>query len=632
MPIISSIGRRHWKTRLLVGLMYLLLLAGAVSMVYPFLLMLAGSSKSSVDAADQNVIPAFLRDDAALYQKHVEGLFNESLNQMRWVYSSEAPTFQKLTLPVTNASPALVNDWREFLLTEDLPSFMYGLGYLAAPQSRGSIPAGLRAFKCQMEQVYTNDIARLNSAMGTTFSGWNAFFVLPNNGLERRVKMGSRPFDVALNDFTRQQPPENRVYYNVEGFFKEGYLKNQFTRDIAYYNRAHGTTYTDWGQIHLERRLPDPDLYSQLERDDWERFVRGILSLVWIRADASATPDYRAYLRAKYGEVATLNRRYGSAYSGFDQIPFSAQPPAEGVALSDWESYLQGWRDPATGVFFILPAEALCLDTVEFRFRDWLQERAGFNPLSAASLRAILPPQQEFHYLAFKAKTGALRMEFLTRNFRTVTDYVVRHGRAVLNTFIYCGLAVLCALIFNPLAAYALSRYKPKSTYKILLFLMMTMAFPPMVTQIPVFLMLREFHLLNTFAALVLPGLVNGYTIFLLKGFFDSLPRELYECAQLDGAGEVRLFWQITMWLSTPILAVTALGAFTAAYTNFMMALLLCQDERMWTIMPWLYQLQTSSGQGVVFASLIFASIPTMFVFVFCQKIIMRGIVVPVEK
>jgi multiple sugar transport system permease protein len=153
-----------------------------------------------------------------------------------------------------------------------------------------------------------------------------------------------------------------------------------------------------------------------------------------------------------------------------------------------------------------------------------------------------------------------------------------------------------------------------------------------MVTQIPVFLMLREFHLLNSFAALVLPGLVNGYTIFLLKGFFDSLPRELYECAQLDGAGEFRLFWQITMRLSTPILAVTALGAFTAAYTNFMMALLLCQDERMWTIMPWLYQLQTNSGQGVVFASLIIASIPTMLVFVFCQKVIMRGIVVPVEK
>jgi multiple sugar transport system permease protein len=220
----------------------------------------------------------------------------------------------------------------------------------------------------------------------------------------------------------------------------------------------------------------------------------------------------------------------------------------------------------------------------------------------------------------------------VTRNFLTVGDYIFRHGRALVNTALYCGLSVLCALIFNPLAAYALSRYRPRSTYKVLLFLMLTMAFPPMVTQIPIFLMLRQFHLLNTFAALILPGLANGYTIFLLKGFFDSLPKELYECAQLDGAGEFRLFWQISMRLSTPILAVTALGAFTGAYTNFMMALLLCQDERMWTIMPWLYQLQSTSGQGVVFASLILASIPTLLVFVLCQKVIMRGIVVPVEK
>lgn len=600
-------------------------------MVYPFLLMLAGSSKSSVDAADQKVIPSFLRNDQALYQKHIEGLFNESLNQMRWAYGSEAATFQQLELPATNGPVALVGLWREFLQTEDVPPAMYGIGYLAAPQSRGSIPAGLRAFKREMEQKFGDDITRLNSAMGTTFAGWNTFFVLPKNGLERRVKTSNRPFDNAFTEFARHQPLENRTYFNVEGFFKAGFLKNQYTRDIAAYNLAHGTAYTNWNDIRLTRRLPDPDVYSQIERDDWERFVRGILGLEWIRADALAAPGYRDYLRTKYGEMATFNQRNGTSFAGFDQVPFPSKPPEAGVALSDWESYLQGWHDPATDNLLMLPAEVLSLDTVEYRFRDWLKKK-GANIGGTTQLNAILPPQQAFHYQSFKANASALRAEFLTRNFRTVTDYVVRHGRAVLNTAIYCGLSVLCALIFNPMAAYALSRYRPKSTYKILLLLMMTMAFPPMVTQIPVFLMLRQFHLLNTFAALVLPGLVNGYTIFLLKGFFDSLPRELYECAQLDGAGEFRLFWQITMWLSTPILAVTALGAFTAAYTNFMMALLLCQDERMWTIMPWLYQLQTSSGQGVVFASLIIASIPTMLVFIFCQKIIMRGIVVPVEK
>jgi ABC-type glycerol-3-phosphate transport system permease component len=138
--------------------------------------------------------------------------------------------------------------------------------------------------------------------------------------------------------------------------------------------------------------------------------------------------------------------------------------------------------------------------------------------------------------------------------------------------------------------------------------------------------------MLNTFAALILPGLAHGYSIFLLKGFFDSLPRELYESADIDGANEWVMFWNITMTLSKPILAVIALQAFNAAYSNFMFALLICQDESMWTLMVWLYQLQQNSGPAVVYASLIIAAVPTFLVFLCCQNVIMRGIVVPVEK
>jgi len=77
---------------------------------------------------------------------------------------------------------------------------------------------------------------------------------------------------------------------------------------------------------------------------------------------------------------------------------------------------------------------------------------------------------------------------------------------------------------------------------------------------------------------------------------------------------------------------VVALSAFNMAYANFMFALLICQDTQMWTLMVWLYQLQMRSGTAVVYASLIIAAIPTFVIFFFCQNIIMRGIVVPVEK
>jgi multiple sugar transport system permease protein len=278
--------------------------------------------------------------------------------------------------------------------------------------------------------------------------------------------------------------------------------------------------------------------------------------------------------------------------------------------------------------------------SVDFLFRDFLAKQHGTLARMNAALGTefqdwldVLPPQREFLYQAwFQPRTGELRREFCTRNFATVCDYVLLRGRAVFNTVVYVVLSIFCALVVNPLAAYALSRYKPPTAYKVLLFLMLTMAFPPMVTQIPNFLLLRELGLLNTFAALILPGMANGYSVFLLKGFFDSLPHELYESAEIDCAGEIRIFLQITMSLSTPILAVIALNAFHGAYSNFMMALLICQDQNMWTLMPWLYQLQLQSGQGVVFASLVIASIPTFLVFSFCQNVIMRGIVVPVEK
>jgi ABC-type glycerol-3-phosphate transport system permease component len=138
--------------------------------------------------------------------------------------------------------------------------------------------------------------------------------------------------------------------------------------------------------------------------------------------------------------------------------------------------------------------------------------------------------------------------------------------------------------------------------------------------------------LLNTFWALVLPGMANGFSIFLLKGFFDSLPPTLYECAQMEGAGEMWMFFRVTLPLSKPIMAVIALQTFNLAYMTFMYAFIVCQDEKMWTLMVYLYELQIDSPQFVVFASLILSAIPTLIVFILAQRVIMRGIIIPVEK
>lgn len=638
MAIISRIGRKSWQSRLLIATIYILLSTGALAMLYPFSLMVSGSTKSAVDAPEFHVIPPFWVNDEALYAKYVECAFNESLEATNIAYDEKFSAFN-VVRPPRSPRKQLVNDWRAFLGEAKLPDYYYAIEAINAPVSRGVLPYRLREFKRRLVKEFDGDIIRMNHTLDSEYVNWNAFYVLPEDYLQRRNSPGTRPFDAEFRKFKESLPIESRYYFSPEGFFETSYLKTQYGKDIEAYNKEHSTTYKSWKEAHLDRRLPTGPGRTGKEREDWETFVRTILNMFWIRADAEAAPRYRDFLKAKYRDLSTLNLRYGTSYKSFEDVPLIQELPGEGLVLSDWDAFVQGWTDPDTGRAYLLPAEMIQVYSVDFMFRDYLQKKYGSVQAANTALGTqvkdwieFLPPQRDSQYLAFLRYRGELKKEFTFRNFITVFDYVVLHGRGIANTAIYCTLAILASLIVNPLAAYALSRYRPPSTYKVLLFLMMTMAFPPMVTQIPVFLMLREFNLLNTFWALILPGLANGYAIFLLKGFFDSLPKELYESADLDGAGEVRIFWQLTMSLSTPILAVIALSAFTHAYSNFMMALLICQDEKMWTLMPWLYQLQQRSGEGVVFASLLVAAVPTFLVFAFCQNVIMRGIVVPVEK
>ena len=169
---------------------------------------------------------------------------------------------------------------------------------------------------------------------------------------------------------------------------------------------------------------------------------------------------------------------------------------------------------------------------------------------------------------------------------------------------------------------------------KIILFLLATSAFPAMISAIPGFLLMRDLGLLNTFFALILPGAANGMGIFILKGFFDSLPPELFEAATIDGAKEWQIFLHVTMPMVKPILAVNALTAFLAAYEGWQWALIVCQNPKMWTLAVWMYQANQwwSSTPWLASAGFVVISIPTLAVFLTCQRIILRGIIIPQMK
>ena len=687
MSIISTIGRKSLKVRCLIWSIYLVLTLGALTMIYPFWLMISGTGKSSTDISELKLIPSYLVDDAAYYRKTVASLFNEAVVQAQSLYNRPIHDFRKLELPIyckscvelnsikealadgklpdnkiaearervkaltpkgdckgcakyLAATANICKEWEDFLLRKDFPFYYYMLGHSHASVSNNTRPENFRRYKDTLFEEFDGNLSAMNDAKGTEFATWNSLVVNESPYIPRRtIPNPTTKYNDEWYMYKSTVAKHHRIYADVSGYFKGSFIYPQYTKDIANYNKAHKTNYKSYEDVRLSRRFPVNG--TKQEKADWEFYVREILNLFWVRVDASLDGAYRDYLKTKYTTIAALNKVYRTNYKSFAELKLPTEIPApyHGAQISDYGEYLKGWVDPKTKKLFKAPAKNIYICSVEFLFRDFLKEKyktvAAMNKALGTdykSFETVGAPQWEYHYGKIMADQSRQRWEFVTRNFKTVFAYIALQGRGVFNTVVYCILAVLCALTFNPLAAYALSRFQLPSTYKILLFLMLTMAFPQMVTQIPNFLMMRELGLLNTFGALVLPGLANGYSIFLLKGFFDSLPKELYESAMLDGASETRIFLQITMSLSKPILAVIALNAFTHAYSNFMMALLICQDQNMWTLMPWLYQLQQSSCQAVIYSSLIIASIPTFLIFMLCQNVIMRGIVVPVEK
>jgi multiple sugar transport system permease protein len=623
MPIISQIGRKHPKTRFLIACIYIGLIVGAATMVYPFLLMISGSFKSGVDREQWDVVPRYFYDDAALFQKFVESKYNETLADASVSHRATYFSFQKIQPPPAT-HPGALADWEAFLTSAKLPEDYRVLGFVNGVRVA---PQNVRLFIKRLQSLSGGDTRRFNEKYGTTYERWSQIKFAGERWTDRHYQPIGAPLGPLYREVRATRPDYEFYVVSLDGDFLERQIYPRFGKlKIESVNQAYGTNFTSYADIFLPPRRPANEAFAK----DWEQYVRTLLHPRYVRMDATSKPVYEEFARKKYETIEAYNSNHGTRHHTWSDIPLPSEVKESGVNLADYSQFIES----------VALAEAMEIVGPEFLYREFLEKKYGgdlpalnrAHGLTYTSFSKVSVPALEYDWQAMLAHRNEIRREFIVRNYAIVLDYLLLHGRALWNTVWFCALSILTALIINPLAAYALSRYQLPSQYKILFFLMATMAFPAEVTLIPGFLLLKDLDMLNTFWALILPGAANGYAIFLLKGFFDSLPRELYESAMIDGAGEWRMFWGITMTLSKPILAVIALGAFTGAYGAFMFALLVCQDEKMWTIMVYLYQLQQNFSQPVVFASLLVAAVPTLLVFVFCQNIIMRGIVVPVEK
>lgn len=491
-----------------MAMVYLALIVGAITTLYPFLLMVSTGLKGPTDQNTTRLIPAYFQEDRELLDKYVDDK-----------YAGD----KSLIASTRGGTNGNIAQYDGFL--KALPIDYWQAGFQIAPSQVTS--RLVDRYRTWLRARYKNDIRALNLA-----------YLEENVGFQTAV------------------PPAEL-----------------FARKV--WKPAPGRKYEEWKLFKAE--LPTEFRIPITERWLFQKWAMG-------------------KFQNQFGQVP--NELKGTA-TKFEEL----EVPTSGPLLEEF-------RKVEPDRFRTLPVEA-----------KW----AAYGGTGRMPIEAH---EQDFVH----RHASEIRGEFAGRNYRYVLDYILINGRAVLNTAIFCVLAILTQLTVNPLAAYALSRYPVRQSGAILIFLLATMAFPAEVAMIPSFLLLKDLGLLNTFAALVLPTAASGYMIFLLKGFFDSLPQELFEAGSLDGAPESTMLFRIALPLSRPVLGYLALVAFMGAYGAFIYAFLVAQDQKIWTLMVWIYQLQNNAPRAVMMAALTLAAVPTLLVFLMAQKVIMQGIVLPGER
>jgi multiple sugar transport system permease protein len=199
------------------------------------------------------------------------------------------------------------------------------------------------------------------------------------------------------------------------------------------------------------------------------------------------------------------------------------------------------------------------------------------------------------------------------------------------NTILYAGGAWLFTLAVDVTAAYALSKLRPMFGKLVLGAMLATLMIPPMVLLLPTYLVAKDLpilhaDLLNTPWAIWLPAAANGFFVFLLKRFFDSIPKELLEAAEIDGASPLRILWSIVLPVSRPIIGVVSILSVVTVWKDFVWPLLVLPETEKMSISVGIASLSAQLPQNVLIASLVIASLPTILVFFVFQRSIMAGL------
>lgn len=202
-------------------------------------------------------------------------------------------------------------------------------------------------------------------------------------------------------------------------------------------------------------------------------------------------------------------------------------------------------------------------------------------------------------------------------------------GQFFANSLFVAVVTVLGNLVFCSMVGYALA--KMDFAGKKLLFgaVMVTLMVPSVATFVPLFVLVSNLGMINTYAALILPFLTQPLGVFLMRQFIAGIPDELLEAARIDGAGELRIFARVVMPLCGPPLATLGILTFLSSWNNFLWPLVAAQSQDMYTL-PVVLSLystgQNATNYGLLLAGAALVIAPILLLFVLLQRYFIQGV------
>jgi len=194
---------------------------------------------------------------------------------------------------------------------------------------------------------------------------------------------------------------------------------------------------------------------------------------------------------------------------------------------------------------------------------------------------------------------------------------------------LFVSLAItLGSLLVNTMAGYAFAKLKFVGRERVFQLLLAALVIPAQVAMLPLFLLMKQLHLVNSYGGVIVPALATVFGIFLVRQYARSIPDELLEAARIDGAGELRIFFQIVLPMLKPVLVTLTIFTFMAAWNDFMWPLIVLTDQEHYTLPVALAALSREHIMDIelMMAGAVVTVIPVLLLFLALQRYYIQGL------